>query len=143
MPSIAELSVNCIYIQVINLHENQIKNNGVALIIRKCKNHNEIKVLDLGWNLIGNRVFNLIFKDELIAQHRLNLPKLQKKEENDKQKIIKKIRSPKKMQVMILMLYTIMLKWLNYYNILLKITPLKLIYQEKIIRKTENQPICN
>ncbi len=95
MPSLAELIVNCIYLQVLNLHENQIKNNGAALIISKCKNHNEIKVLDLGWNLIGNSIFNLISKDELIAQHRSNLPKLQMKEENDKAKNDKKDKKSK------------------------------------------------
>lgn len=89
MDLISELVFNCLNLKVLNLHENQIKNEGAALLINKCKQHTELRVLDLGWNLIGNNLFTQLTKEELVNQHRSNIPKIDKQSsnaDNDKKK---------------------------------------------------------
>lgn len=69
MDQLAEVSLNCSYLKYLNLHGNKIKNKGAASLINKLKEHSEIKVLDLGWNLIGDDFQLLPTKDQLITQH--------------------------------------------------------------------------
>ena len=69
MGVISDLAFNCAYLKYLNLHENQIKNQGAALLISKIIKHTDIKVLDLGSNLIGDFFQIQPTKEELIQQH--------------------------------------------------------------------------
>ncbi len=62
---LANLVDQCCFLQVLILYWNQLKNYGASQIISKLKNHKEIKVIDLGWNLIGANLLEQPTRDEM------------------------------------------------------------------------------
>jgi hypothetical protein len=63
--SLANMIENCKALEVLILYWNQFKNFGASQIVSKLKNHNEIKILDLGWNLIGANLLEQPTREEL------------------------------------------------------------------------------
>lgn len=63
--SLANMVENCEVLQVLILYWNQFKNYGASQIISKLKTHSEIRVIDLGWNLIGANLLDQPTRDEL------------------------------------------------------------------------------
>lgn len=64
--SLANMIDQCQSLQVLILYWNQLKNYGAAQIIAKLKVHKEIRVIDLGWNLIGANLLDQPTREELI-----------------------------------------------------------------------------
>ena len=57
----------CRYLNVLILYQNQFTNQGAGLMMSEIKKHNNLKILDLSWNLIGtNLTDELPTLDELI-----------------------------------------------------------------------------
>jgi hypothetical protein len=63
--SLANMIDNCKMLEVLILYWNQFKNYGASQIISKLKNHHDIKILDLGWNLIGTNLLEQPTREEL------------------------------------------------------------------------------
>jgi len=62
---LANLIEECQSLQVLILYWNQFKNYGASQLIGKLKVHKEIKVIDLGWNLIGANLLEQPTREEL------------------------------------------------------------------------------
>jgi len=62
---LANMVEQCESLQVLILYWNQLKNYGASQIIGKLKSHKEIKVIDLGWNLIGANLLDQPTREEL------------------------------------------------------------------------------
>lgn len=63
--TLANMVDNCKMLEVLILYWNQFKNYGAAQIVGKLKNHRDIKILDLGWNLIGANLLEQPTREEL------------------------------------------------------------------------------
>lgn len=79
VPALCSMIANCIYLKNINLNNNKIKNAGAATLMKQLKSHSDIKVFDIGWNLIGDNFQILPTKLEMITQHQNRIIEVEKK----------------------------------------------------------------
>ena len=65
-----ELSIlikNCVNLNVLILYQNQFSNKGGGILMSEIKKHNNLKILDLSWNLLGTNLTDEIpTLDELL-----------------------------------------------------------------------------
>ena len=53
---LTQLISKCDLLTVLNLYQNQFRNQGAGMMMSEIKKHNKLKMLDLSWNLIGNNL---------------------------------------------------------------------------------------
>jgi hypothetical protein len=89
---LANMVEQCESLQVLILYWNQLKNYGAAQIIGKLKAHKEIKVIDLGWNMIGANLLEQPTREELnkLGKEDLNLLNLECEEIRHNMEILSK-----------------------------------------------------
>jgi len=63
---LANLVEKCVFLKVLILYWNSIRNHGASMIVNKMKKHFELKFFDISWNLIGNSLLDSVpSKEEL------------------------------------------------------------------------------